>query len=109
MRYFTQIVLAGFLLIGCSATAEEGKEMFDSLNCGMCHKPDSGKTTPSLNEIADSYKGKEGQLLDYLKGEAEPVVNPGKKEIMKRYIEKTKSLKEEKRKALADFILRSHQ
>jgi cytochrome c len=99
------VVWGAFLLIGFNAKADEGKEIFDSLRCGLCHKLDTGKTTPSLNEIASSYKGKEGQLLIYLKGEAGPIVNPGKKETMKLQIEKTKELKEEERKALADFIL----
>ncbi len=62
--------------------------------------------TPSLNEIARYYKGNKNQLQSYLKGEAESIVNPEKGGMMKRYIEKTKALKEGERKALADFILR---
>ena len=105
MKNVALIVLGGFLLIGLNAQAEGGKEVFDSLRCGMCHKPDIGKTTPSLNEIASAYKDKEDRLLSYLKGEAGALVNPGKKETMKLQIEKTKKLKEEDRKALADYIL----
>ena len=105
MRYLILFVLSGFLLIGLNANAEqEGKEVFDSLHCAVCHKPDTG-TTPSLKEMSAAYRGKEGQLLDYFRGEVESIINPAKKETMKRYIEKTKELKEEDRKTLADFIL----
>ena len=106
MRYFILFVFSGFLLIGFNANAEqEGKEIFDSLHCAMCHKPDTGTLIPSLKEISAIYKGKEGQLLNYFKGEVESIINPAKRETMKRYIEKTKELKAEDRKTLADFIL----
>ena len=105
MKYIDLIVLSGCLLIAFNVNAEEGKEIFESLYCGGCHKPDTGEVTPSLKEITECYKDKEGQLLNYLQGEAEPLVNPGKKDSMKRYIEKTKQPNGEEIKALADFIL----
>ncbi len=108
MRYLCLAILAGFLLVGLNVRAEEGKEIFDSLRCGSCHKIDTGKANPSLKEITRSYKGMENRLLSYLNGEVESIVNPEKGERMKRYIEKTKGLKAQERKTLADFIL-SHR
>lgn len=106
MRYLCILIMVGFLSVAFAVKAEDGKGIFDSLHCGICHKADRGSAvTPSLKQIAGSYKGKENQLLNYLKGEAPSVINPKKGEKMERYIEKTKSLKEEQRKALADFIL----
>ncbi len=41
-----------------------------------------------------AYQGKEGQLVEYLKGESEAIVKPEKANLMKRHIEKTKKLSE---------------
>ena len=99
------VALLWLMAYGLSATAEEGKDVFESLHCATCHKVDTGKVNPSLESIAQAYKGKENQLLSYLKGEAESIVNPGKGDMMKRQIEKTKALKETEIKALFDFIM----
>ena len=99
------IVVAGLFLIGVNVHAEDGQATFDSLRCGVCHKPDTGQAMPSLKDIAAAYKGKENQLLNYFKGDSEPIVSPQKKGSMKVFIEKTKILEDDQRKALADFIL----
>ena len=105
MKYYMLIVVAGLFLISMNAYAEDGQATFDSLRCGICHKPDTGKTMPSLKDIAAAYKGKENQLLSYFKGDSEPIVSPQKKGTMKAFNEKTKKLEDDQRKALADFIL----
>jgi len=105
MKYLALIIFTILLLSGLEAKAEDGKDVFESLRCGICHKVDTGKTSPSLMEIAQAYKGKESQLMSYFQGESEPVVKPEKGEMMKRYIEKTKALPDGERKSLADFIL----
>jgi len=105
MRYWRLFILAGLLLVPFGVQAEDGKDIFKSLLCGNCHKVDTGKANPSLKEITRFYKGKESQLLNYLNGEVGSVVNPEKGDRMKRYIEKTKALKDEERKALAEYIL----
>lgn len=105
MKYYMLIAVAGLFLIGLNAYAQEGEATFDALRCGVCHRPDTGEAMPSLKTIAVAYKGKEYQLLSYLKGDSESIVSPQKKGAMKAYIEKTKILEEDQRKALADFIL----
>jgi cytochrome c551/c552 len=66
-------------MVAFTVNAEHGnRAVFDSLRCGTCHKLDTGKINPSLKEIPQAYKGKENQLLSYLKGAAESVVNPEK-------------------------------
>ena len=55
--------------------------------------------------MAQAYQGKGDQLVSYLKGEAEPLIEWGKAGLMKRAIEKTKALSDVDRKTLADFII----
>ena len=90
-----------------TALAEEGEAIFKSLGCISCHKKEStSKVNPSLTEISQAYQGKEEQLIKYLKGESEPIVRPEKASLMKRKIEKTKSLSDADLKALAGFLVR---
>ena len=105
MKYLILIVFTILLFVVPDVKAEDGKDIFESLHCGICHKVDRGKTNPSLQEITQAYSGNENQLVIYLQGETDPIVKPEKGGTMKRYIEKTKSLSESERKALADFIL----
>ena len=58
-----------------------------------------------MKEIARGYQGKEDHLISYLKGEAEPIVQPPRASMMKGYIEKTKTLSDAERTALADCIM----
>ena len=106
MKYLALVIFTILLLSGLEAKAEDGEDVFKSLRCGICHKVDTGKTNPSLMEIAQAYKGKESRLISYLQGESDPLVKPEKGGIMKGYIKKTKTLPDEERKSLADFILK---
>jgi cytochrome c len=85
--------------------AESGKDVFESLDCNMCHKPDTGTIFPSLNKIAAAYDGKTDKLMNYLHGETEPIVQKEQSGTMKPYIEKAKALSQEDMKSLADYIL----
>ena len=71
----------------------------------MSKKKSTSKVNPSLTEISQAYQGKEEQLMRYFQGASEAVVRPEKANLMKRHIEKTKSLSDADRKVLADFIL----
>ncbi len=85
---------------------EQGKEIFKSKGCIFCHKQEgTSGTIPSLSELAKAYKGKQKQLLQYLNGEADPIVNSERAGTMKRQIEKTKAMSDSDRTALADFML----
>jgi cytochrome c551/c552 len=92
MKYLGLIILIIILFIGAEAKAGDGKDLFESLRCGVRHKVDTGKTTPSLREITRAYAGNEERLVIYLQGRTDPIINPGRGERMKRYIEKTKAL-----------------
>lgn len=97
--------ILGLLLASATGWGGQGEEMFTALRCGSCHKPETGKTNPSLKQIAQAYQGKKDLLMKYLEGESEPIIKPEKAGMMKRYIEKTKVLSDKERKALADFIV----
>ena len=100
------VFLCLFLSTALSAT-QPGKAIFKSKGCAFCHKlrgPSSG-SIPSLSELAKAYSGKQERLIQYLKGTADPIVNPKRAITMKRPLQKTKALSDSERLALADFIL----
>ena len=95
-----------FLAALNTADADDGETIFKSLGCMSCHKKESkSKVNPSLTEIAQTYQGKEAQLVSYLKGKSESIIRPEKAGMMKRQLEKTKKLSDADRKALADYLL----
>jgi cytochrome c551/c552 len=105
MRKHSIAVFGAILLTAVTAGAQQEGTIFHSQGCATCHKTEVSKTYPSLQDIAHAYQGNEDQLLGYLKGEAQAIIEPTEASRMKRYIEKTKSLSDAERKALADFIM----
>ncbi|WP_457641683.1 c-type cytochrome [Persephonella sp.] len=97
--------VVGLAVIAGGAMAADGAGIFKSKGCGACHKPAAKGVGPSLKDIAAAYKGKEGDLIKFLKGEAPAIVDPAKFGLMKSQINKTKSLPDAELKALADFIM----
>lgn len=108
MKKLGLIALLGVFLGVAVVGAEHGEGIFNSQGCTSCHKPAISKIGPSLKEITEAYQEKEDQLIIYLKGEAEPIMEAAKASMMKGPLEKTKSLSGEDRKALADFVM-SHK
>jgi len=103
----TSIAL-GCLLMGSILLAADtgGEATFYSLKCHICHKPDRRSAGPSLPEIANAYSGQQQRLVHYLKGEAEPLLDLGNRQVMEGKLEKTKAISDGERKDLADYILR---
>ncbi|HMI06843.1 MAG TPA: c-type cytochrome [Flavobacterium sp.] len=82
-----------------------GKEIFESKgNCFACHKPDQKIIGPSLQEIAKTYKDKKGDIVSFLKGNEEPLVDPEQFPVMKTNFAITKSMSDEELKALEAYI-----
>ena len=82
-----------------------GKELFEGEgNCIACHKPDQKIIGPSLQNIAEIYKAKKGNMVLFLKEESEPIVDPSQYDIMKTNFAITKSMSDEELKALEDYI-----
>ena len=105
MRRFILVLLMASFGATASIAVEQEVSVFESQGCSVCHKPEAFGTFPSLKEIAQGYQGKEDHLINYFKGEAQPIVQPARASMMKGYIEKTKALSDADRKALADSIM----
>ena len=91
-------------------TAEEkqlelGQAVFEGKgNCFACHKPDQKIIGPSILEIATLYKTQNGDMIAFLKGKADPIVDPSQYEVMKTNFSITKNLPEEELKALEAYF-----
>ncbi len=87
-------------------TPEElGKQIFESTgNCFACHQPDQKVVGPSIKEIAKMYKDKNGNIVTFLKGNAEPIVDPSQFEVMKTNFAITKAMSDEELKAVEAYI-----
>ena len=72
--------------------------------CVACHKPDVKLVGPSLQDIAKIYKEKNGDMVSFLKGEGEPIVDPTQYALMKPNLELTKTFSEEELKALEAYV-----
>ncbi|MFY0481717.1 c-type cytochrome [Flavobacterium sp. PLA-1-15] len=84
---------------------ELGQEIFDGKgNCFSCHKPDQKIIGPSITEIANIYIEQKGDMVAFLKGKAEPIVDPAQYEVMKTNFSITKNLPEEELKALEAYF-----
>ena len=87
-------------------TPEElGKEIFERRgNCTACHQSDQKVIGPSIKEIAKIYKDKNGDMVTFLKGNAEPIVDPSQFEVMKTNFAITQSMSDEELKAIETYI-----
>jgi cytochrome c len=82
-----------------------GQEIFDGRgNCFSCHKPDVKIIGPSIQEIAKIYKEQNGNIVEFLKGKGEPLVDPSQYEVMKTNFAITKNLSDEELKGLEEYI-----
>jgi cytochrome c len=82
-----------------------GKTLFEGKGaCVACHKPDVKVVGPSLQDIAKIYKEKNGDMVTFLKGEGEPIVDPTQYDVMKANFAITKTMTEEELKALEAYV-----
>ncbi len=72
--------------------------------CVACHKPDVKLVGPSLQDIAKIYKDKNGDMVSFLKGEGEAIVDPAQYAVMKPNLELTKTFSDEELKALETYV-----
>lgn len=109
MRYLIVTTLAVMLLILTGpglrpSFAMDGKAIFTSLYCSICHQPHEGVTGVTLPQIARAYKNSD-HLMQYFSGKTEAIVEPTKSSIMWGQLQKIQKLPAAKQKALADYIL----
>ena len=106
----TTVCLAGILAltVAGSGASESGKVIFEERGCGACHDRTKDQTIdglgPSLNQIAQAYKGREGDLSKFLKCESKPMVDKARFSIMHEQVVKVKEMSDSELKALEKFI-----
>ncbi|MEO8233938.1 MAG: c-type cytochrome [Flavobacterium sp.] len=82
-----------------------GKEIFEGKgNCVACHQVDQKIVGPSIQEIATAYKTKNGNIVDFLKNDATPLVDPSQYEVMKTNFAITKAMSDRELKAIEAYI-----
>ncbi|WP_348798265.1 c-type cytochrome [Flavobacterium adhaerens] len=82
-----------------------GKEIFEGKgNCTACHQPDQKVIGPSIKEIAKIYKEKNGNMVHFLKGESEAIVDPAQFAVMQANLEITKTFTDEELKAVEAYM-----
>jgi cytochrome c len=95
--------------IASSGESESGKVIFEKRGCGACHDRTQDQTSdrlgPSLQQIAEAYKGREGDFRKFLKCESKPLVDEPRFAIMHDQIVKVKDMSDAELKALEKFIL----
>jgi len=91
-----------------SAQAQKGLEIMGSFdaanNCAACHKADAKFVGPSYKEIAAKYKAEKGNIVKFLKEEADPIVDPPQFAIMKANLAETKKRSGDELAAIAAYI-----
>ena len=73
-------------------------------NCVACHQVDQKVIGPSIKEIAKIYKDKNGNMVNFLKGESDAIVDPEQFAIMQANLEITKTFTDEELKAVEAYI-----
>ena len=82
-----------------------GKDIFEGKgNCYSCHQVDQTVIGPSIQQIAKIYKDKKGDIVTFLKGNAEPIVDPSQFDVMKTNFPVTKAMSDEELKAIESYI-----
>lgn len=87
-------------------TPEElGKEIFEGKgNCTSCHQVDQKVIGPSIHEIAKIYKTKNADIVNFLKGNGEPIVDPSQFAVMKTNFPVTQAMSDDELKAIETYI-----
>ena len=88
--------------------ADLGAEIFKGKgNCVTCHLMDKKLVGPSLKDIAQIYKDKNANMVSFLKGEGEPIVDPSQYEVMKANFTITKAMSDEELAGLEAYVYSS--
>jgi len=82
-----------------------GKSIFEGKgNCVSCHQVDQKIIGPSIQEIGKIYKDKKGDIVTFLKGNADPIVDPSQFSVMKTNFPVTQAMTDEELKAIEAYI-----
>ena len=82
-----------------------GKQIFEGKgNCTSCHQLDQKVIGPSIQEIAKIYKDKKGDMVTFLKGKGEPIVDPSQFAVMQTNFPVTQAMSDEELQAIEAYM-----
>lgn len=90
-----------------SPKVAKGKKLFTEKTCATCHAPDKKVVGPAIKDIAAKYAEKNANIVQFLKGKADAIVdtNPGQVAVMKANIDGIlKDVSAEDMQAIAAYI-----
>lgn len=87
-------------------TPEElGKVIFEGKgNCISCHQVDQKVIGPSIKEIAKIYQEKNGNMVAFLKGESDAIVDPSQFAVMQANLALTKTFSDKELQGLEAYM-----
>lgn len=85
----------------------DGKKLFNSNKaaCYTCHQMDKKVIGPSIREIAKIYQEQNGDMVAFLRKQADPIVDPEQYNIMETNFAVLKTMSDEELKALEAYIM----
>ncbi|MEQ3662119.1 MAG: c-type cytochrome [Flavobacterium sp.] len=84
---------------------ENGKNLFEGKGtCVACHKPNTKIIGPSIKDIASIYKEENGNIVEFLKGNEKPIVDPSQYEVMKTNFSITKKMSNDELESIKLYI-----
>ena len=94
---------------GMPATSQTPEQIGETIYngkgaCVSCHKTNEKLIGPSLEEIAKVYKDKKGNMVAFLKGEGDAIVDPSQFAVMQANLALTKTFSDEELKGLEAYI-----
>lgn len=85
---------------------DTGKTIFNGKGkCYTCHQIDKKSIGPSIVDMMKIYNEKNGDLIAFMKQEAEPIVDPENYAVMKTNFAIIKTFSEEELKALETYMI----
>ena len=90
------------------ALIAKGKKLFKDKTCFTCHLADTKAIGPSIKDINKIYAEKNADIIAFLKGDLEPIVDtdPGQVAVMKANLDGfVKDLKDPELNALKAYML----
>ena len=121
MKYFSCLLFV-FLFISCKKEPEVkqplypetktelsdlalGKKLFNGKGqCLACHKPTQKVIGPSVQEIVTIYDKNQADMIEFLKGNSEPIVDPSQYPVMKANLEITKKMTDHELEAIVSYM-----
>ena len=107
---FLTVYIASLITLseGVSEENEEGARLFEQRGCGACHDRTKDQSAlglgPSMEQVAEAYKGHEDEMVKFLRGGCDPIVDEARFPIMHGEIVKMKSLSDSEIRALQKYI-----